>query len=92
MSDLHDKSMDILHEAAGIKRDGLAGLLAWIQARREAETVQRREIERLRAEVRDLKARLRACRGEIQYTSSWKTTPSNLARFTDLRRKNWRKP
>lgn len=28
--ELHEKSMNLIHEAAGIKRDGLAGILGWI--------------------------------------------------------------
>lgn len=32
--DLHKKSMDLIHEAAGIKRDGLAAILAWIEEAR----------------------------------------------------------
>jgi hypothetical protein len=32
--DLYKKSMDMIHEAAGIKRDGLVAILAWIEEAR----------------------------------------------------------
>lgn len=34
--DLHSKSMDAIHEAAGIQRNGLAGILGWIDEARAA--------------------------------------------------------
>ena len=96
MSDLHERAMALLHEAAGIEQDGLASLLGWIRERREVETVQRREIERLLTEVRDLKARLKAIRSGTCFHEhaddalEWHEVL--IKRATDLRRKGWRKP
>ena len=38
---IHAKSMDAIHEAAGIRRNGLAGILAWIEDARAIERAQR---------------------------------------------------
>ena len=48
---------------------------------------------RLRAEVRDLKARLKAARGLLPYMSNFTAmsgAAEAIARITDLRVKNWR--
>jgi hypothetical protein len=37
--DLYKKSMDRIHEAAGIKRDGLVAILAWIEEMHESTRV-----------------------------------------------------
>lgn len=39
--DLYKKSMDLIHEAAGIKRDGLAGILGWIDEAKAALAAER---------------------------------------------------
>jgi len=85
--------MALLHETAGIERDGLAGLLAWIQDSR----VAREDVARLRAEVRDLKARLKAVRASRHH--QWRSEVRlalmdghRMLVVTDLRRKNWRTP
>ena len=89
MSDLHERAMALLHETAGIERDGLAGLLAWIQDSR----VAREDVARLRAEVRDLKARLKAVRKREQRPCYSCGSPQTVQpSITDLRCKNWRKP
>jgi hypothetical protein len=56
------------------------------------------EIQRLRAEVRDLKARLRAARPYIELNCptftqhDCKCAECCARRATDIRNKNWRKP
>ena len=51
----------------------------------------RNEVEALRAEVRDLKARLRAVRRACVRDEPWMDTVPRVMRFTDLRNKSWRK-
>ena len=45
--DLHTRMMHEIHEAAGVRPDGLAAILAWIEGARELAD----EVERLRSEV-----------------------------------------
>ena len=47
--------------------------------------------EKLRAEVRDLKARLKAARRAIRDPAALDPV-ADIERATDLRRKNWRTP
>lgn len=62
-------------------------LLAVMDARRLRE-----ERDALLAEVRDLKARLKAAREIHEHTVLREPLEEDLARVLDLRRKNWREP
>lgn len=59
--------------------------------RRFARYEEHGEVQHLRAEVRDLKARLRAVRLAMRDPDVIDPV-ADIERATDLRRKNWRKP
>lgn len=70
---LHDAAMDAIHERAGVRRDGLAAILAWIDEAKEA--VVRLRIARAKgpASKRPLRRRLVALVRELeQEAAGWR--------------------
>jgi predicted protein tyrosine phosphatase len=83
---------DPIVQAAGIRRDGLAGLLAWIEAAKAERLLAKDAL----AKLADLKARIREARHLGMKLNDAEALDSDeveaFERVTDLRVRNWRKP
>jgi hypothetical protein len=70
---LHDRSMELIHEAAGCRRDGLAGILGWIDAAKAGQ------IEPVAAQIRGYQHAMMVLQNELRRESRRRATDDEPA-------------